>query len=254
LGLSFDRIADRYDTTRWYPDQVMEDILSVLEKNLDPEKPIMDAGVGTGRFAKPLQDAGFTVVGVDISARMLEKARQKSAQDLFRADITALPFKDEAFGSALSIHVLHLISNWKLALREISRVTSGHLVSVAFNKMESPAEELRRFYDQTCADLGYVVRHPGMREREMPEVFEPDEEITITMHEHPIDVRNIISDYSNRTYSNQWMIPEDIHQQAIEALQERYDGVDQVIGRERISLLKWSADRIWEFAGDLAAK
>jgi SAM-dependent methyltransferase len=175
-------------------------------------------------------------------------------QDLLRADITALPFKDEVFGSAMSVHVLHLISNWKLALREISRVTTGHLVSVAFNKMESPAEELRRFYDQTCADLGHVVHHPGMREREMPEVFEPDEEITITMHEHPIDVRNIISDYSNRTYSNQWMIPEEIHQQAIEALQERYDGVDQIIGRERISLLKWSADRIWEFAGDLAAK
>lgn len=254
MGLSFDRIADRYDTTRWYPDQIMEDILSVLKKNLDPDRPVLDAGVGTGRFAKPLQDSGFTVVGVDISGRMLEKARLKGTEDLLRADVTELPFQDEVFGSAMSVHVLHLISNWRLALREISRVTTGHLVSVAFNKVESPAEELRRFYDQVCADLGYVVRHPGMREREMPEVLEPDDEVAITMHEHPIDVRNIISDYSNRTYSNQWMIPDEIHEQAIEALQERYEGVDQIIGRERISLLKWSSDRLWEFTSDVAQR
>lgn len=254
MGLSFDRIADRYDTTRWYPDQVMEDILTVLKKNLSLDRPILDAGVGTGRFAKPLQDSGFMVVGVDISGRMLEKARLKLTENLLRADVTALPFQDEVFGSAMSIHVLHLISNWRLALREVSRVTTGNLVSVAFNKVESPAEELRRFYDQTCADLGYVVHHPGMREREMPKIFEPDDEVTITIHEHPIDVRNIIADYSNRTYSNQWMVPDEIHLQAIEALQERYEGVDQIIGRERISLLKWSADRIWEFTSDATAR
>jgi SAM-dependent methyltransferase len=232
----------------------MEHILEALQKGMDQDKPILDAGVGTGRFAKPLQDRGFTVVGVDISMRMLEKAKSKSTQDLMRADVTALPFRDEVFGYAMSVHVLHLISDWRGALREISRVTTGYLVSVAFNKEESPAEEFRRFYDQTCADLGYVVRHPGLREREMSEVFEPDEMVTITTYEHQIDVQNMIADFKNRTYSNQWMVPEDVHEQAIDALHERYDGIQEIIGRERISLLKWSADRTWEFASDITAR
>jgi SAM-dependent methyltransferase len=248
MTVSFDRIADRYDTTRGYPDEVMKDILDALERTLDREKRILDAGVGTGRFAKPLQDTGFEVVGIDISKRMLAKAKAKAAENLFRGDLCDMPFRDGAFGTTMSIHVLHLISTWRSALAEIGRVTTDNFISVAFSKEESQAEELRRFYDHICADLGYRVRHPGLRERELPELLPPDMSSVITSHEHPIDAKTMIDDFESRTYSSQWMVPEDIHQQAIDALREEYAGVGRITGREKISLLVWSIDKVREFA------
>jgi len=248
LGLSFDRIADKYDSTRGYPETVMEDILSALEQVLDKDMLVLDAGVGTARFARPLQLRGYQIVGIDISKRMLSKAKEKGTEDLIRSDMCTMPFRDGVFAVTLSIHVLHLISTWRCALVEVGRVTTDKFASVAFNREESPAEELRRFYDQTCADLGYVVHHPGLRERELPDLLPPDRQLVITNHEHPIDAQSMIDDFENRTYSNQWLVPEEIHEQAIQALREKYEGTEQIIGREKISLLEWSIDRVWEFA------
>lgn len=248
MSISFDRMADRFDATRGYPEKVMEDILRALEGALGKQGRILDAGVGTGRFAKPLQDRGFEVVGIDISERMLDKARQKGAMNLFKADMCEMPFADDVFTTTMSVHVLHLISKWRCALTEVGRVTTDTFVSVAFNKEDSPAEDFRRFYDQTCADLGYIVGHPGMRERELPDLLPPDKETLITSHEHPIAVQEMIDDFESRTYSSQWLVPEEIHEQAIDALRERYEGVDQIVGRERIMLLVWKIDSVWEFA------
>jgi SAM-dependent methyltransferase len=248
LGLSFDRIADRYDTSRGYPENVMQDILGALVKALDKDQRILDAGVGTGRFAAPLQRLGYDIVGVDISNRMLAKAVEKGTMDLVRADICALPFMDRSFGTALSVHVLHLITNWVLALREISRVATKDLMSVAFNKEASPAEEIRALYDKICGELGYEIRHAGMRERELPGVLPADRAVLITTHEHPIVVEDMINDFEQRTYSSQWLVPEEIHQKAVEVLREQYEGVETVLGLESISLVTWNIDRVREFS------
>jgi SAM-dependent methyltransferase len=248
LGISFDRIADRYDSTRGYPDWVMEDILAALGKVLSKDALVLDMGVGTGRFAQPLQVRGYRVIGIDISARMLRKAKEKGTEDLIRADACSLPFRDGVFEFALSIHVMHLISTWRCALSEIGRVTTGKFISVAFNKEESPAEQLRRFYDQTCTDLGFEVRHPGMRERELPDILRPDETRLITLHEHPVDVEKLLDDYESRTYSSQWEVPEEVHEGAMEALRERYEGIAEIPGRESISVLIWDSGKVREFA------
>ena len=131
MSISFDRIADKYDTTRGYPDQVMEDMINALGKVLDKEKRILDAGVGTARFARPLQVRGFDIVGLDISRRMLTKARAKGTSDLLRGDMCSMPFRDHVFGTTLSIHVLHLISKWRCALAEVGRVTTDNFISIA---------------------------------------------------------------------------------------------------------------------------
>src|SRR3989442_11764822 len=43
-----------------------------------PGGPILELGCGTGRVALPLARAGFDVVGLDLSARMLQIAKQKA--------------------------------------------------------------------------------------------------------------------------------------------------------------------------------
>jgi len=244
MSAPFDRIADRFDETRGYPEHVMGEILSALYETLDKNEIVLDAGVGTGRFAAPLQAAGYHVVGVDLSRRMLAKAKDKKVQNLVMGDLKLLPFGDLTFGASMSIHVLHLISDWRSALAEIGRVTRRIYLSVAFAKEDSPAERIRDYYDEVCAELGYDTTHPGMRERELPDAIPPDLERPIVKHEHEVDVESIISDYESRTYSSQWTVPEDIHAQAIDAMRERYGGMDKVLGKERISLLVWNAERL----------
>jgi SAM-dependent methyltransferase len=244
LGISFDRVAEKYDTTRGYPEHIMDDILNALDRRLEPDDLILDAGMGTGRFAAPLQARGYQIVGIDIAGRMIKKAQEKGVENILRADLLNLPFRDLVFDRTISIHVLHLIKHWRDALHEIGRVTKDEFVSVAFNKEESPAQEIRNAYDRACEELGHSMKHPGMRERELPDVLQPDEVKPIVIHEHPVDVRSLIREFETRTYSSQWTVPEEIHEEAIELLKEQFGDLDQVQGIERISLIVWNADRL----------
>jgi ubiquinone/menaquinone biosynthesis C-methylase UbiE len=66
--------------------------------------PVLELGCGTGRVALPVARAGATVVGVDRSEAMLERARRRvrrarlgSRVHLVRGDIRHLPFPDRSF-------------------------------------------------------------------------------------------------------------------------------------------------------------
>ncbi len=43
-------------------------------------------------------------------------------------------------------------------------------------------------------------------------------------------------------------MPDDIHEQAMAVLKEQYEGVEDIIGKERISLIRWDAKRLRGFS------
>ncbi len=230
----------------------MDDIVDAIVRALPERATLLDAGVGTGRFAEPLRSRDLDVTGTDISARMLGKAREKRIENLVQADLCQLPFVDDAFEAALSVHVLHLIIDWRCALSEIGRVTSQKLLSIAFDKKDSPAERIGDFYESACADLGFRIRHPGVRERELSDRLPADSHTIITVHEQPVDVRDMIENYASKAFSNQWPVPEDIHARAVDRLREEYRSVNQVVARERISLIEWNIGRVRAFLSKTA--
>ncbi len=70
---------------------------------------VLELGCGTGRIARPLVRAGVSVVGVDRSAPMLNRARRrlaklssKKAPRLVRGDIRLLPFTPRAFRTVIA--------------------------------------------------------------------------------------------------------------------------------------------------------
>lgn len=254
MNVSFDRIADRYDDTRSLPGDIMEQVIDALEMLVDSRKPILDVGVGTARFARPLQARGQEIVGIDISTRMLHKARAKGTEDLMLANVCQLPFADNAFGVAMSVHVLHLIADWRRALSEIARVTTERYVSVASYREDSPAEDMRRYYEAKCEELGHAVKHPGLRERELRDLLRADLVSMVAVHEEVIDVRARIEGFEKRTYSSQWPVPEEIHRQAVEALRARYEGTEHLLERESIYLLAWKTARLKEFLKGIGVK
>lgn len=123
VSISFDSAAEIFDRTRGLPANVKNEILDVLKEELEEYGCILDVAVGTGKWAKPLQDAGFVVVGLDISRKMLAKACEKRTENLVLGDACVLPFQSSTFDASISVSTLHLIRDYRLAVREIVRVT-----------------------------------------------------------------------------------------------------------------------------------
>jgi len=247
LKVSFDRIADRYDETRSLPRDIMDQVVDALEMVVDSRKPVLDVGIGTGRFGHPLQVRGQEIVGIDISARMLGKAMAKGIEGLVRADVCRMPFRDKSFGVAMSVHLLHLVSEWRCAIEEIARVTSERYVTVASFREDSPAEMMRLYYEGRCKDLGYEVRHPGLRERELKDILKPDLVSLVAAHEELISPKERIDGFARRTYSSQWPVPEDIHMRAIQDLRAEFADVESLLERESIFLLAWKIATLERF-------
>src|SRR3989454_11026084 len=141
---AFDRVSEVYDATRSLRPDVREAVLDGLEQALGGTNPLLDVGVGTGRFADPLRRLGFEVVGVDLSRRMMAKAREKRIPDLILADAESLPLRSKSFEVAMMVHLLHLVdgvqevayvffpvlpSTWSSSPRAISSHSPYHVLA-----------------------------------------------------------------------------------------------------------------------------
>jgi ubiquinone/menaquinone biosynthesis C-methylase UbiE len=102
-----------------------------------PGERILDMGCGPGFYAAELLEAvgaEGSVVGVDVSAAMLDVARKRtegSANADFReGEATALPVEDGEFDAALTVQVLEYVEDATAALRELHRALrpGGRLV------------------------------------------------------------------------------------------------------------------------------
>ena len=122
MAISFDRVVGAYDSTRGLSPELMRQIIDAMQDMLRSCTTVLDVGVGTGRFACPLNESGFRVVGVDISVPMMLRAKEKGLSDVVRADARNLPFQNNAFDSVLLVHLLQLVDDWANVVHEVGRV------------------------------------------------------------------------------------------------------------------------------------
>jgi ubiquinone/menaquinone biosynthesis C-methylase UbiE len=216
--MSFDRVADIYDKTRGPPQHVVEQLNKVLAHELCGYGTILDVGVGTGRFAKPMQDEGLEVVGVDIAEQMMKKAVERGVHNLIRGDARFLPFKDNSFEAAVCVHVLHLISEWKTALREICRVTQKVMVSMIYAK-ENPLKDAE---DSLLRKYGFERRRVGEGEWELKDLVKPSKNVFVASFSTSADEHLEYS--SQRVYSHQWEIPEAVNNMVVDELRRQFSG------------------------------
>src|SRR5437899_12096734 len=119
--ISFDRVADVYDETRGLPPTPLAKASGVIAEELQGKR-VLEIGVGTGRYAVPLQKSGIEVVGVDIAPKMVARGLEKGMRNVVFADGVRLPFQDASFDAVTSNHVLHLVPDWKHVFTESRRV------------------------------------------------------------------------------------------------------------------------------------
>ena len=73
----YDPIARIYDP---WSRSVTEDVEFYVEAALASGGPVVELAVGTGRIAVPIAEAGIRVIGVDLSQRMLDVAREQARE------------------------------------------------------------------------------------------------------------------------------------------------------------------------------
>ncbi len=130
----FDEYADRYE--RWFEEHehVYRSELAALRRLLPTDGDGVEIGVGSGRFAGPL-DIG---VGIDPSRRMLGRARERGI-DVVQGVAESLPFDDGTFDTALVVTAICFVDDIPQTLAEAHRVLRpGGALVVGFIDKHSP--------------------------------------------------------------------------------------------------------------------
>jgi ubiquinone/menaquinone biosynthesis C-methylase UbiE len=234
IGAEFDSISEIYDSTRR---AATEAEIKALSSELDGCRTVLDVGVGTGRFAKPLSDLGFEVVGIDVSRRMMSKAGQKGVENLILADAHRMPFRDESFDASIIIHVLHLIPDWLNVVREMGRVTKSRVAALLRNRQREWSNTLNPSGDSSAAtpvfpelwtryaelreEMGYPVRRNRrmwQNEEEIRSKVPPMKLVKISDEVVVTSVSDLIARFQQRAYPMLQDIPSEVHDKIIQKL------------------------------------
>jgi len=123
----YDAVAHEYDEV--FPKHVAEHYInkrtSLIKQLLPMGGLVLDVGCGTGQLGAAIASEGFDVFGVDLSASMVSKARQRGLLGTYSAVTTALPFADGSFDLALTVATLHHLETPErvaLTVAEMGRV------------------------------------------------------------------------------------------------------------------------------------
>jgi len=225
--LSFDRVANEYDATRFLPETVRE---AVVEQMLNaipfcPDDWFIDAGVGTGRFALPIARRGVRVLGIDVSRSMMCQLLRKHPPPnlhLAQADLRRLPLRSQTVRAVLIAHVLHLIADWQDVLRECRRVL--HRDGVLFLLYEEGKRfPAREYYLARAREKGLLPPPLGAHSAAEAVQFVQGLGGVVTMIEHPSlhwiarrTHEEVLLELERRTYSQLWDVPDDVHRALLE--------------------------------------
>jgi ubiquinone/menaquinone biosynthesis C-methylase UbiE len=140
--------GDRLDNKTYYDDfaawyerdrgrgyhQMIDDLEVNLVERFGRGADVLEAGCGTGLILERIAKFAARARGVDLSSGMLAKAREKGLE-VVQGSITALPYADDSFDLVCSFKVLAHVSDIRLALAEMARVTrpGGFVLAEFYN-------------------------------------------------------------------------------------------------------------------------
>lgn len=243
---SFDRVADIYDATRSLPSDVMSAVVKGLAEALNGCSTILDVGVGTGRFAKPMQEFGFEVMGIDLAPKMLSKAMAKGIRNLGIADAHAIPLRDRSVDATTIVHVIHLMKDWRVAAREIGRVSRRMVLSVIARSVSGGAP-LTGEYSRVRARLGFPLNRLEGAEGALLQNLRPRETIRVIEYSEKVYLDEEIEYLENHGSSRTWGLPEPIHRKIMAELKPRFAGKSEQ-RTQSVTLAIWSPDQFRDSA------
>lgn len=139
------RVMQRYDLTsdmyeERYGEEQQAKYGAALE-NVDlAGKRVLDVGCGTGLFFSYASACASMVVGVDVSRRLLLKARDEAKKSrhtyVLQADADHLPFSEGSFEAVFAFTVLQNVPKPEETLKELKRAATqyGNVVVTGLKK------------------------------------------------------------------------------------------------------------------------
>ena len=263
-SISFDPVASAYDTTRGYPPGVVQRIARALEQvaGATEQTSFIEVGVGTGRIALPLASLGHMYTGVDISEKMLAQLESKlltsgwmeyaqhwgsradetsapahpvrrfarvdptASLRLVTSDITALPFPDASFNTAVAVHIFHLVDGWQQAVNEALRVLQpgGYLLHCWDEHDDASLNSVIETWITIVEELGGSANRVGTESpRSVSEWLReqglPVEELSLVRWETVATPRRAVERISSRLWSRTWLVPDAIFAASVERLE-----------------------------------
>jgi ubiquinone/menaquinone biosynthesis C-methylase UbiE len=107
-------------------------------------RKVLEIACGTGRFTVMLAEEGADIVGLDISAAMLQEAREKARAEgvddhleFMRGDAARLPFPDDHFDTVFAMRFFHLADTPASFLTEMARVSKDQVFFDTFNRFST---------------------------------------------------------------------------------------------------------------------
>jgi len=135
-----------------------------LEKiGIEKGDRIIEVGIGTG-ISLPLYPDACRVVGIDITRKMLEKAKKKKDKfglehvDLLEMDAENITFSDDSFDHAVVPFVVSVVSNPEKMVSEIKRVTkkNGKIIIINhFCSKRSFFSKIEKIFTPLFLKLGW---------------------------------------------------------------------------------------------------
>jgi ubiquinone/menaquinone biosynthesis C-methylase UbiE len=250
VAAQFDEISHVYDETRDPLDGATVDRV-VADLKAAGVSSVLEVGVGTGRVARPLLDRGVTLTGIDASRGMLAKAREKGLPSLVRGSGYHMPFEDRSFDGTLFVHVLHLLDEPAVAVREagrVSRVGTYAIVHPGRQGAEAGAraeDEPRRLIRDLLVEQGFPMPQRGSiwtKERDFLVQVPPDSMVVVSEKDVTESLRSRVDRLAKRGHRNLLSIPPEALKKAIETARERVG--DRTVTYRRVeALATWSSGR-----------
>lgn len=234
-SISFDRAAEYYDATRTMEPEAFSRVIEMLAGELARAERCLEIGVGTGRVAIPLRQAGVPVFGVDLSSAMLRKLMEKEPLPVVEGDATRLPFPDATFDSGLASHVLHLIPSWQEAVSELVRVVRPG-GSLLFDPGGRGLEWWKEVQERFSAEAGIEDRFPGLNEPEeldaaMSALGAKVRLLTTVISTETTTLEERIGSLEKGIYSFTWQLDEETRRRAAQVTrdwaEERFGALDE---------------------------
>lgn len=142
----YDALSTSYDDL--YADEQgrkHQKIMEILEDN--EFERFVDVGCGTGRLLETISSKTKLTLGIDVSRRMLIKAKQRlhnhSAQ-FVRAEASHLPLQDHVADGVVSVSVSEHGPSFGEQFQELSRIATGNAVL----SMTVFSDKNRTFHDE----------------------------------------------------------------------------------------------------------
>ena len=220
-SISFDRAAGFYDRTRGHDPAVSRQIADTFQSLVPPASRLLEIGIGTGRIAIPLMQRGYAVFGIDLSRRMMERLSLNlpanlNPPGLAEANAGFLPFASASFDAVVTVHVFHLIAEWRQTLAEIRRILrpGGSLIhGLDWRPEDAPSGKIRDRWLAILQAHGRSSQQPGIHYDQLDEYLRAAgatlEEYIAAEWESPFSVNEYIQEMADGVYSISWQAPLD---------------------------------------------